>query len=186
MDMNSWICRRMPGDLRSHIIDYFDFIPSRDAAIVALSLFLAVSLAVFIITVKTRAWFMVIPTIVGERSCNQSRPSQGPEISSMVLRATAAHASVIIQQALECCLLQIRFEFKFNASSSSPSGSRCRPSAYWSGRFESQNSTEFQALASDDSSALLLQACWRWAAMPAASACSPILSAVSTLPCSAC
>ena len=46
-------------------IDFFNFQPSRDIAIVALSLFLAAALAIFVITVKTRAWFMLIPTIVG-------------------------------------------------------------------------------------------------------------------------
>ncbi|KAK9861805.1 hypothetical protein WJX84_011669, partial [Apatococcus fuscideae] len=44
---------------------YFHFHPSRDLAIIALSLFLAVSLCILAITIRTRAWFMLIPTLVG-------------------------------------------------------------------------------------------------------------------------
>lgn len=47
------------------VYDYYHFEPSRDIAIVALSLFLAVSLAILVLTIKSRAWFMLIPTIVG-------------------------------------------------------------------------------------------------------------------------
>ncbi len=58
------ICR-MTKSLAEHVYDYFHFQPSKDVAIVAMSLFLAAALAIFVITVKTRAWFMIIPTIVG-------------------------------------------------------------------------------------------------------------------------
>ena len=44
------------------IISYFEFWPSKDVAIVALSLYLAASLAVLAMTVKTRTWYAsVIP-----------------------------------------------------------------------------------------------------------------------------
>ena len=39
------------------VLSYFEFWPSKDVAIVALSLYLAASLAVLAMTVKTRTWY---------------------------------------------------------------------------------------------------------------------------------
>ncbi|KAK9843110.1 hypothetical protein WJX74_007151 [Apatococcus lobatus] len=60
-----WRCCRMNAQLEQDIYDYYHFQPSRDIAIVALSLYLAVALAILILTIKARSWFMLIPTIVG-------------------------------------------------------------------------------------------------------------------------
>ena len=55
----------MNAQLESDIYDYYHFQPSRSIAIVALTLFLAAALAILVLTIKSRAWFMLIPTIVG-------------------------------------------------------------------------------------------------------------------------
>ena len=55
----------MSLQVKQDAYDYFHFQLSCDIAIIALSLFLAVSLAILVLTIKMRAWFMLIPTIFG-------------------------------------------------------------------------------------------------------------------------
>ena len=43
------------------VLSFFKFWPSKDVAIVALSLYLAASLAVLAMTVKTRTWYIAPP-----------------------------------------------------------------------------------------------------------------------------
>ena len=45
----------------ARVLSFFEFWPSKDVAIVALSLYLAASLAVLAMTVKTRAWYTAPP-----------------------------------------------------------------------------------------------------------------------------
>ena len=52
-------------DQRASVIDYFDFYPSLALSIVGLVLFTIAAAAVFVMTLKTRQWFMVIASIVG-------------------------------------------------------------------------------------------------------------------------
>ncbi|KAK9791853.1 hypothetical protein WJX73_004916 [Symbiochloris irregularis] len=50
--------------LHQDVLDYFEFWPSHAASIVALVLMFLAGTAVLVITVRTRAWFMLIATIV--------------------------------------------------------------------------------------------------------------------------